>query len=73
MSDLEDIPVDPDEATDLKLHVKNCMKRHTALVKLISREKIFTWIYRALVLPGLGYVVFKLATIQPDVLALIAD
>jgi hypothetical protein len=69
MSDLEDIPVDPDEATDLKLHVKNCMKRHTALVKMITREKLFTWLYRTALLPPVLYIAWKFLTLAPGALA----
>lgn len=49
--ELEDLPVDPREATDLALHVTNCVKRHTALVRLVRHDKIMTWLYRAGLLP----------------------
>jgi hypothetical protein len=56
----EEIPIDPDEATDLPLHARNCMRRYVALVKLINdgnrrraKQEIVTWIYRGLVLPAL--------------------
>lgn len=55
-----EIPIDPDEANDLRLHVKNCMKRHTALVKMISRDRVITWLYRAATLPILASIAAKL-------------
>lgn len=60
MAELDDIPIDPDEATDLRLHVRNCMRRHSALVRMISRERIITWLYRAAVLPLLLTITAKI-------------
>lgn len=67
--ELEDIPIEPEEANDLGLHVRNCLKRHTALVKLIRRDKVYDWIYRTILIVPVLYVAGKLATIPPEGLA----
>lgn len=61
--DLEDFPIEPDEAKDLALHVKNCMRRHTALVRMIRHDRILTWLYRAALLPSVGYLIHKMGGI----------
>lgn len=62
--DYSDFPIDPDEAVDLRLHVRNCVKRHTALVRMISNDRIVTWLYRAATLPLLGAIAAKMWGIE---------
>lgn len=71
----EEIPIDPGEATDLGLHVRNCLKRHVALVRLISagerrneRRDMRDWFCWVLALPAIGFIAWKLATLPPEVL-----
>ena len=63
--DYSDFPIEPEEATDLRLHVRNCLKRHTALVKMITNDRIITWIYRVITLPVLGSIAAKLWGFDP--------
>lgn len=62
--DYSDLPIDPDEAVDLRLHVRNCVKRHTALVHMISNDRIITWLYRAATLPLLAAIAAKMWGLQ---------
>jgi hypothetical protein len=71
VSDYEALPIDPEEANDLGLHVTNCVKRHTALVTLIwsqrisfHRQQIITWMYRAITLPAIGFIIWQLVGIM---------
>lgn len=59
--ELDDLPIDPEEATDLILHVRNCAKRHMALVRMIHNDRIITWLYRGAVIPALLYICGKMA------------
>lgn len=58
--DYSDFPIHPGEASNLRLHVENCMKRHTALVRMISHDRVITWLYRAATLPLLASIAAKM-------------
>lgn len=65
--DLEDLPIEPGEAADLGLHVRNCIRRHIALVRHINRfqarlarSEMITWIYRAIIIPVLCWIGYEM-------------
>jgi hypothetical protein len=65
------LPIDPREATDLQMHVANCVKRHVALVSLIHRQEkrqmksnVITWVYRAITIPLLIFIAVQFVFIQ---------
>lgn len=49
--ELDELPVDPEEANNLKLHVQNCVQRHAALVRFMHQDRKFTWVYRIVMIP----------------------
>lgn len=63
----KDLAIDPEEAADLRRHVGNCIKRHTALVDLIHRHErmmikteIINWVYRVFMLPAVIFIIVKM-------------
>lgn len=75
----EEIPIEPSEATDLALHVRNCLQRHTALVRLINdglrrrdRSDFMSWVYRGVLLPAIGFVAYQLWALRPVIDKMIA-
>lgn len=59
-SKLEEIPIDPKEATDLDLHVRNCISRHVAIIQAIRSERLRQYIYQVIILPLLVAIAAKL-------------
>ena len=79
MQDLEDFPIDPAEATDLALHVRNCIKRHVIQVRIIregmlrrQRSDMIAWLYRLVVIPALGFACWQLWALRPAIDKLIS-
>lgn len=65
------LPIDPKEATDLEIHVANCVKRHSALVSIIHKQEkrqmknaVITWVYRAITIPLLVFIAVQFVFIQ---------
>ncbi len=79
MEDLDELPIDPEEARDLPLHVRNCIKRHVIQVRLIregmlsrQRSDMIAWLYRIVVIPALGFACWQLWALRPAIDKLIS-
>lgn len=60
MPKYEDLPVLPEESNDLAVHVKQCTMRYNALLKRIQFSDLMSWIYRAVMLPAVGFLCLKM-------------
>ena len=73
----EEIPIEPGEATDLDLHVRNCLRRHTAMTRMIGamarshlKSEIITWVYRAIIIPVIGWIAWEMWKLPDRLLAI---
>lgn len=62
----DELPVLPEEATSLKVHVRMCVRRHLALIRYhhelsrkMWRSEMITLIYRSIMLPAVGALLWK--------------
>ena len=67
----DEIPVLPEEATDLAIHVRQCSLRYNALLRYhyeISKRLRWadwtSWLYRAITLPAVLWIAWQLGKMQ---------
>lgn len=52
-------PVLPDEGKNLETHVGRCASRYSNLARVIQRLQITLWIYQAIMIPVVLYILAK--------------